>query len=128
MLITLYRSMSWKAGQHVYLTIPALSLRSPLEAHPFSIATIPDSFDSESAINNDRKTLRFIVRVRNGFTRRLMDSVKIAGVRATPMPMSFTLIDGPYGIPPKVEAFKNVILVAGIVKKIEKYCLRFLNF
>lgn len=115
MLITLHRSaISWKAGQHMYLRVPSLS-RFPLEAHPFSIASVKTEW-SARLNNNDPDILRFIIRAKDGFTRRLLDSITIAGVKATsavPMPMPFTLLDGPYGYPPKVGAFKNVILIAG---------------
>ncbi|GJJ08730.1 hypothetical protein Clacol_002949 [Clathrus columnatus] len=112
-LITLHRKMDWKAGQNVFLTIPAVS-RSPFEAHPFTIATIPDppiNKDLKEGADYNEKELWFIIRAKDGFTRRLVQWATQSQATAPRLPITF--VDGPYGNPPDVDAFKNVILIAG---------------
>lgn len=111
----------WRAGQFVYLLVPKLS-RYPFEAHPFTIATISPPLpplaeagtEEASACENEKDgvlELKLIVRVREGFTRRLHSYATRA-----PSPSDIrlsTLIDGPYGYPPNVHVNPTVIFIAG---------------
>ena len=46
--VTMSRRMGWKPGQLAYLSIPAISA-FPFEAHPFTIAGLPDDADEEES-------------------------------------------------------------------------------
>ncbi|KAI4181495.1 MAG: hypothetical protein LQ346_006776 [Caloplaca aetnensis] len=77
-------SKGWKATEHVFLTIPALSRKHIIQAHPFTIASkAPGSEDSEG-------DLKLIIRAQDGFSKDLVryakghTSVQVA-------------LDGPYG-------------------------------
>ncbi|KAF8998384.1 ferric reductase NAD binding domain-containing protein [Cyathus striatus] len=88
----------WRPGQSAYLTLPTVS-SSPFEAHPFTISTIDDGSSSE-------KNLVFFVRVRNGFTRRLL--------AAAETDKTFKVfLDGPYSSPPLLLGYSTVVLLAG---------------
>ncbi|KAL8683831.1 MAG: hypothetical protein Q9224_006649 [Gallowayella concinna] len=74
----------WKATEHIFLTIPALSHKHIIQAHPFTIASkAPQAGDSNAE-------LKLIVRAQDGFSGDLLryarghNSVKIR-------------LDGPYG-------------------------------
>ncbi|KAG6835709.1 hypothetical protein H0H93_015457 [Arthromyces matolae] len=112
----------WRPGQSMHLTIPGAS-SSMFEAHPFTISTIDtprlvDVQDNENDIDgkddgsseefeSNLKTLTFIIRVRSGFTRRLLSraSDKAPGLQV--------FLDGPYGSPPSLRGFNTVVLIAG---------------
>ncbi|KAH8107422.1 hypothetical protein DFH11DRAFT_1691715 [Phellopilus nigrolimitatus] len=107
-------ALTWRAGQSAYLTAPAAA-RSPLAAHPFTIASVDAALPSSphgggGAEGGEERELRFIVRARRGFTRRLHALAARApgGVCATSV-----YVDGPYGAPPDVHAYPRVLLVAG---------------
>ncbi|KAF8526247.1 ferric reductase NAD binding domain-containing protein [Hysterangium stoloniferum] len=125
--LTMKRHMYWKAGQCVFLTMPAVS-DMPYEAHPFTICNIPgntglmDDMEKTGLEGNENGGLEpsgrgpsdlvFLIRVKNGFTRRLLENVEQK--RGADGKAYFSvLIDGPYGIPPDVNAYESVILVAG---------------
>jgi len=98
--LTLRRPMWWLPGQHAYVTLPSIS-NLPLEAHPFTIASVPEAGKSE-------QKLVMIIRGQKGFTKKLVNyaSGKRYGyVRA--------LIDGPYGCPPDLRTFSTCVLIAG---------------
>lgn len=103
--LTLVRQFAWTAGQHAYVILPTISTL-PTEAHPFSIASIPNSLDG-SALPNDKEVV-FLIRGRSGFTKRLRDHATQHGVGTVP-----ALVDGPYGCPPDLRPFSTCILIAG---------------
>lgn len=113
MLVTLYRKTTWKAGQSFFLTLPTVS-SFPLETHPFTVAALPGPFGTRPVLIDGTKELLFIIRAKDGFTRRLLNLAKAAGGRAAQLPL--TLVDGPYGVPPDVDAFRHVVLIAGEFK------------
>ncbi|KAJ7577070.1 hypothetical protein C8J56DRAFT_972236, partial [Mycena floridula] len=119
----------WAPGQSVYLTIPSLA---PLQAHPFTICTVDSPANSASATaitagsagsgsekspnsssveNLAGKKLVFLVRVRNGFTRKLLNKVE-DGVEGKSKEMKI-LLDGPYSSPPALLGFDRILLIAG---------------
>jgi ferric-chelate reductase len=102
--LTLKRRISWTAGQHAYVILPSVSTL-PTEAHPFTIASAPNSVDGSG--DPVEKDVVFIVRAREGFTARLLALAK-KGAGSVPAYM-----DGPYGLPPDLTSFSTVILVAG---------------
>ncbi|KAI4730507.1 hypothetical protein E4T49_01485 [Aureobasidium sp. EXF-10728] len=74
----------WKPAEHVFLTVPALSHKHFVQAHPFTIASAaPTSTDSHAWLN-------FLIRAQDGFSRDLLRYAKFhssVNVR----------VDGPYG-------------------------------
>ncbi|EJU06370.1 hypothetical protein DACRYDRAFT_13052 [Dacryopinax primogenitus] len=70
--IRMRRKMSWRPGQHAYLVVPGVSLM-PFEAHPFTIACAPVPKSKQpTEKESGEQELSFIVRARDGFTKRLM--------------------------------------------------------
>ena len=90
--------------------MPGVSI-VPFEAHSFTIASIPqDEADKDKASLNE---LVFYVGTKRGFTRRLRDLVQCgSGDKGIPLSV---YIDGPYGSPPDLNAFRTVILIGGRV-------------
>jgi NAD(P)H-flavin reductase len=115
--VTMKRNMCWKPGQSVLLTMPTVSAM-PYEAHPFTICNIPRNTSLEEKLHGSKMSAKgendlvFLIKVRNGFTKRLHDSVEqlrdVDGKAAFPVH-----IDGPYGSPPDVNVYEHVILIAG---------------
>jgi NAD(P)H-flavin reductase len=74
----------WKPAEHVFLTVPALSHKHLVQAHPFTIASAaPTSADSHAWLN-------FLIRAQDGFSRDLLRYAKFhssVSIR----------VDGPYG-------------------------------
>jgi NAD(P)H-flavin reductase len=107
------KQLRWTAGQHFYVIIPGMA-QMPWEAHPFSAATIPgEQHTTESG------ELTFIVRVRDGFTRRMkerMDEERKArglGIEDTFKYDIPAAVEGPYGIARGLEDFDSVLILAG---------------
>ncbi|KAK4570123.1 hypothetical protein LTR86_002203 [Recurvomyces mirabilis] len=73
----------WKTTEHVFLTIPGLSRKHIIQAHPFTIA-------SAAPENSEHAWFNLIIRAHDGFTR---DLVKYAQRHST---VNIRL-DGPYG-------------------------------
>ncbi|RDL37291.1 Metalloreductase [Venustampulla echinocandica] len=94
--------VTWKAGQHMFLTCHVVA---PLSSHPFTIASIPE----------DEK-LEFIVRAKRGATRRFF---KYAEKVYPSLPSSTNpkgrsvLIDGPYSTIRPLRQFDSLVFVAG---------------
>ncbi|KZW04467.1 hypothetical protein EXIGLDRAFT_828333 [Exidia glandulosa HHB12029] len=100
--VTMERPMSWTPGQHAFLTFPGISA-NPVEAHPFTIATIPREASKISSL----RELSFIIRGRSGFTGKLRRQAQIGRSTVT------AYVDGPYGAPPDLSSFSTAILIAG---------------
>ncbi|KAJ6487612.1 ferric reductase NAD binding domain-containing protein [Mycena sanguinolenta] len=128
----------WSPGQLAYLSIPSVSAM-PWEAHPFTIASIDGRIPSSKEISSREdsssekddkdgsvesevvavenlppagysKTLVFLLRVHDGFTKRLLHAAH------SPAALDHTLnayIDGPYCSPPSVRGFDTVLLFGG---------------
>ncbi|KAI5118220.1 hypothetical protein M0805_000716, partial [Coniferiporia weirii] len=99
------RLLRWRPGQSAFLSVPGVSY-FPLEAHPFTIASIDEPISAEGS---DESELKFIIRTRHGFTRRLHDHAARAGGTC----QISTFIDGPYGEPPALHTYPTFVLVAG---------------
>ncbi|KAL8655344.1 MAG: hypothetical protein Q9210_000940 [Variospora velana] len=97
--------ISWTPGQHVFLTCHKLA---PLQAHPFTIASIPD----------DRR-MEFLVKSRSGGTERFLHHAE----KSLSLPVSAgdlhqrhaqsVLVEGPYGRIRSLRQFDSVFLIAG---------------
>ncbi|KAI0092058.1 ferric reductase NAD binding domain-containing protein [Irpex rosettiformis] len=100
--------ITWSAGQHMYLALPSLG---PVESHPFTIATIPndDSPNDSSARERKGKEMVWIIRARDGFTKRMRDYVTGLGGKCQ-VPI---FMHGPYGIPADITPFSTCVFVAG---------------
>lgn len=87
-----------RAGQYVYLRIPAVRLLSFAESHPFNVLWWEES-------NTDRNANRITVlaKVESGFTRRL---------EACPHSSLRILLDGPYGKPKDTDHHDSFIFVS----------------
>ncbi|KAJ8516400.1 hypothetical protein ONZ45_g6280 [Pleurotus djamor] len=100
----------WRPGQSAFLTLPSVSTL-PFETHPFTISTVDGPTDRDEASEkanepSQGKELSFLIRVRRGFTERLLNA---AGKEETMK----VLVDGPYSSPPWLRGFDTVVLIAG---------------
>ena len=102
--------MNWTAGQHAYIILPSVSTL-PIEAHPFTIASIPHSINGDGLEDEEssEKEVVFLIRGYSGFTGRLREH---ASVKSKPASVP-AYIDGPYGIPPDLKSYSTCILIAG---------------
>ncbi|KAL4894416.1 ferric reductase like transmembrane component-domain-containing protein [Aspergillus ambiguus] len=117
--VALARSWFFKAGQYMYLYIPSLGLWT---SHPFSIAwTSPnrggswEKRGSQESFNlllgeEDRQTVSFLIKRRDGFTRKLLDKVD----KSNDGRFSATAFaEGPFGGLHTLSSYGTVMLVAG---------------
>lgn len=93
----------WKPAEHVFLTVPALSHKHKVQAHPFTIASAaPTNSDSHAWLN-------FLIRAQDGFSRDLLryaHSHSSVNIR----------VDGPYGSSHALEMLHDndvAVIVAG---------------
>jgi len=96
-------SSGWKATEHVFLTIPSLSHKDIIQAHPFTIASKAPSD------GNKYGDLKLIVRAQGGFSS---DLLKYSRRHDT----AVVGVDGPYGSQTAVRMLKDSnysIIVAG---------------
>ncbi|KAF2145166.1 uncharacterized protein K452DRAFT_284551 [Aplosporella prunicola CBS 121167] len=78
-------AQGWQPGAHVFVTVPALSRRHLVQAHPFTIASAAPS-DTAST----HAWLSLLIRARDGFTRDLVTHAQTASTARV-------RLDGPYG-------------------------------
>jgi ferric-chelate reductase len=110
----------WTPGQHMYLAFPTIG---PIESHPFTIANIaePLTLTTEKGTKANEFELVWVVRARDGFTRRLKEQIltknkhKISmGVTDVPLTCELPIfMDGPYGAPPDITRFETCVFMAG---------------
>ncbi|KAL1610444.1 hypothetical protein SLS60_002112 [Paraconiothyrium brasiliense] len=80
----------WKPNDHVFLTVPALSRKHTLQAHPFTIFSAAPTFHTNKEGAHAWFSLLIRAQGNEGFTRQLLDyarSQESANIR----------LDGPYG-------------------------------
>lgn len=92
---------SWKAGQHVYISIPSLR---PFELHPFTIANAPEQTESAGG-----RRLTMLIRAHHGFSRSLQKSA-IKDQQTGRKRRVF--VNGPWGMPPDLLHYETVVLIA----------------
>ncbi|MCJ1225195.1 hypothetical protein MMC12_001844 [Toensbergia leucococca] len=93
----------WKATEHVFVTIPSLSRKHIIQAHPFTIASKAPS------IGDTEVSLELIIRAQDGFSG---DLVKYAKIHDS----AVIRFDGPYGSQSAVQMLQDsdsCIVVAG---------------
>ncbi|KAH7105303.1 ferric reductase NAD binding domain-containing protein [Auriculariales sp. MPI-PUGE-AT-0066] len=108
--LSMLRPITWQPGQHAFITVPGISAY-PLEAHPFTIATIPDPPTRESTDSGSQREVSFIIRGRKGFTGKLRNQAAMS--RQTGRNIVNVYFDGPYGVPPDLSSFSTAVLIAG---------------
>jgi predicted ferric reductase len=88
-------NISWKPGQHVFVSIPRCGL---FQSHPFTIASLPGSGSA-----------KFVLQAHSGFTRKLLQLA-----RQRPHQDLRTFISSAYGSPPLsiMERCDSLILMA----------------
>ena len=93
----------WKPTEHIFLTVPSLSPKHIIQAHPFTIASkAPSPNDQEAELN-------LLIRAQDGFSADLLNyayTQSTLNVR----------LDGPYGSQSAVRTLQNsdhAILIAG---------------
>jgi predicted ferric reductase len=109
------KHINWTPGQNAYLSMPGIA---PFQFHPFTISTIDvrempstkyaSENETRSAYSSatDVQQLAFLVRVRKGFTARLLHN-------AQDNKLLKVFFDGPYGSPPILKGYGTVLLIAG---------------
>ncbi|KAI9737110.1 MAG: hypothetical protein M1834_000701 [Cirrosporium novae-zelandiae] len=74
----------WQPAEHVFLTVPSLSWKHVIQAHPFTIATqVPNPRDSDVG-------LELLIRAQDGFSKDLLTFAKSHNSVQV-------WLDGPYG-------------------------------
>lgn len=115
--------LTWAPGQHFFLCIPFLS---KIDTHPFTCASVCDN----QKLGNDGRTIVFLIRAKNGWTKDLWTTV--VGLLAhgqrhpagevpvgTILPRTGVLfkawIDGPFGSPVRTDwgVYSTAVIVAG---------------
>ncbi|TFK45843.1 hypothetical protein OE88DRAFT_1085175 [Heliocybe sulcata] len=103
---------TWSPGQVAYVIVPSIS-RLPIEAHPFTIASVCDNeMEKRSSLSEKGREhwsdVVFLINGQKGFTKRLADHA--AKGRQEPLTV---LIDGPYGNSPDLSGSDVLVVVAG---------------
>ncbi|EIW68400.1 hypothetical protein TREMEDRAFT_32173, partial [Tremella mesenterica DSM 1558] len=108
------RLLTWAAGQHFFVVMPGMT-RFPWEAHPFTAATLP----ARPGQGTGKGELTFIVRVRDGFTKRMKDHVdeerKARGL-GPDVQVSVDIpaaVEGPYGESRSLDRYDGVLILTG---------------
>ena len=92
--------ITWAPGQHVILRFPRLR---PLESHPYSIATLPNTDPVKENV------MSFVIRAQDGFSKTLLERVRVGGKLSLGV-----LVDGPYGeSSPEFRAYDSALVLAG---------------
>ena len=92
---------SWRAGQHVYISMPSLR---PFELHPFTIANAPN-LDEPAG----KRQLTLLIKAHGGFSRSLQ---KAAAKDAQSGRKRRVFLIGPWGMPPDLLHYETVVLIA----------------
>ncbi|KAI9052466.1 hypothetical protein LZ554_003810 [Drepanopeziza brunnea f. sp. 'monogermtubi'] len=93
----------WHAPDHIFITVPSLSHKHTLQAHPFTIASPPPQPGDPEA------RLELLIRAQDGFSRDLLNAARLH----TKVKLR---VDGPYGSPHSrtlLEDSSLALLVAG---------------
>ncbi|KAK5077437.1 ferric-chelate reductase Frp1 [Exophiala xenobiotica] len=103
----------WRAGQHVFLSIPG---RGMFESHPFTIANTrltprPGDFNEEETGSRD---LEVFFKCHDGFTKQLQAKAQHRQAAGTSLTVNRIFLSGPWGTPPlsAIERSNCLIFVA----------------
>lgn len=97
-------SNGWKAGQHVFVTVPGISWQHRLQSHPFTIASPAPPSDYAGIW-----PLQLTIRAQGGFSKELLEHAKFHQ-------HTKIIVDGPYGSLDALEALHTAdrkCLIAG---------------
>jgi predicted ferric reductase len=102
--VTIYNPpISWKAGQHVFLSCHSIV---PLQSHPFTIASLPED-----------GRMDFLIRSHGGGTKRMFSHASkhhLLPTTSTEARMGKAVaIEGPYGHMRPLQQFDTVVLISG---------------
>ncbi|WVW85359.1 hypothetical protein I302_107397 [Kwoniella bestiolae CBS 10118] len=106
--------LNWSAGHHFYVVMPGMS-RLPWEAHPFTASTIP----SKPGQGAEAGELAFIIRVRDGFTKRMKDKIdEVRKERGLAIDDKLDVevsaaVEGPYGEKSDMRGYEGVLMFSG---------------
>ena len=78
-------SHGWKAGQHVFVTVPGINWKHRPQTHPFTIAS-----PAPPSGHQGNWPLQLTIRAQDGFSRELLEYAKLHQ-------HTEVLLDGPYG-------------------------------
>lgn len=95
---TLARPWTVRAGQFVYLRVPAVSHFSFAESHPFNIL-----WWEENSMDGKSNSITILAKIEAGFTRRL-DYCQHNSLRV--------IVDGPYGKPKDTDPYDSFVFVS----------------
>lgn len=97
-------SNGWKAGQHVFVTVPGIGWQHRLQTHPFTIAS-----PAPPSAYQGTWPLQLTIRAQRGFSKELLDYANFHQ-------HTQIILDGPYGSLDALEALHNAdrqCLIAG---------------
>ncbi|KAI8962133.1 ferric reductase like transmembrane component-domain-containing protein [Daldinia sp. FL1419] len=93
----------WRPGQHLYIWLPRIA---PFETHPYTIASAYQG--PETCICN---SIQLVIRAHSGFSKRLGQFAQKQEVMGKKQGLT-ALVIGPYGNPPRWDAFETIILIS----------------
>ncbi|KAK5075521.1 ferric-chelate reductase Frp1 [Lithohypha guttulata] len=103
---------NWRAGQHVFLSIPACGI---FESHPFTISNtrLGPTSGTPNGEETGSRDLEVFLKCHSGFTGRLQKRALAAQARDGPPPSHRVFLSGPWGTPPLsvIERCNSVIFV-----------------
>ncbi|OCF32660.1 hypothetical protein I316_05581 [Kwoniella heveanensis BCC8398] len=106
--------LNWSAGHHFYVVMPGMS-RFPWEAHPFTACTVP----LKPGQGAESGELAFIIRVRDGFTKRMKERVDEArkernlALEADCEVEVQAAVEGPYGVKSDLRGYEGILMFSG---------------
>lgn len=122
----------WRAGQHLYLWVPAFG---PIEAHPYTIACA-HKIPGECCCNS----IELVVRKHGGFSKRLYKAAKKEADAGRQLRVA-AFVTGPFGNPPRWDTYDVLVLISAstgasftlpilesIVRSGKKTCVRRIDF
>ncbi|GAB7348060.1 hypothetical protein MBLNU459_g6094t1 [Dothideomycetes sp. NU459] len=97
---------AWTPGQHLFLSCQALA---PMQAHPFTIASIPSDGKMEFFVQSKRGSTRSLYRYAEKCRLELPQHSSVFAVRD----QNSVAIEGPYGCIRPLKQFDSVVFLAG---------------
>ena len=106
--------VAYKADPGTFYYISVVDDAQFWESHPFTVATVSNGMAKrgeesplleDTGLDKTAKTLTFLIRPYDGFTRRLRDLAASPSLRV--------LVDGPYGHTQPLQLFDRVVFIVG---------------
>lgn len=104
-------SHGWKPNDHVFLTVPSLSRRHALQAHPFTIFSAAPTFRTTDSEDTSHAWFSLLIRAQadSGFARQLLNYARTHS-------STNIRLDGPYGSTHALDMLRasdTAIIIAG---------------